>query len=406
MVEHLSRYLERSGMDTWYAPRDIRAGGAWPEAIHEAIRSCSAVVLLFCQKADESMEVERELSLASRYKKPVFWLRLERVEPDKLGYFLTMAQWLDWLDMRDDTLEKLVRDLKATTERGERVLAGPEGGSAWDMDQSWAKGLLTFASERDAAECAARVYFTMGQRRPDSSLVLPTGRSATVLFRAMLRIAGEYEGCPFGQAQLLSDTETFGVWQEHESSRTRHIRDSLLRPLEQRGQAPAPEQLHLLSGIYMQEDPVKAAERTLRAWPPAVHGLSVSPTGEMLGYEVGTYNDMDEILDDTPRVVEIGERGKKYIDPNQPSRSILTLGIGSMLASEVLLVLLFDAQKAPILKRLFTGPMTAGIPATLLRRHPNAYILTTSRIARDAELDGLCRPQTDPKEAARWILDR
>ena len=105
LVEHLSRYLEKNNIDTWYAPRDIPAGADWPNEIENAISNCSAFVLLFCAMADSSQQVKRELALADKYKRPVFWVKIENVEPNNLGYFLTATQWLDWLDNRDDTLE-------------------------------------------------------------------------------------------------------------------------------------------------------------------------------------------------------------------------------------------------------------------------------------------------------------
>ena len=89
LAAHLSKYMENHGVKAWYAEKSIRSGEQWDEAIHNAIKDCRAVVLLFCASADASIQVKRELSLADKYKKPVFWLRVERVEPNNLSSFLT-----------------------------------------------------------------------------------------------------------------------------------------------------------------------------------------------------------------------------------------------------------------------------------------------------------------------------
>ena len=388
-------------------PRDIPAGADWPNEIESAIKSCSSFVLLFCAKADSSQQVKREMALADKYHKPVFWVKIENVEPNNLGYFLTATQWLNWLDNRDDTLEQLVADIydiektAIPSEAAEPV----DDGCIFKREGSWAKGVFAFPSDRDAAECAARVYFDMAQTHPDSTVILPTGRSATMIFRAMNKIVDEYEGCPFGEAHIISDTETFGVWSEHETSRTRHIKDMLIAPLKRKHKEPPEENLHLLSGVYTDNDPVKSAQRTIRLFPPVVHAVSLSPLGEVLAYEVGTYNDIDAIIDDAPRIVEVGEHSKKYIDPNQPSKSILTIGMGTALQSEILLIVAFDIQKASIVNRLFNGPMTAGIPATLLRNHPNAYILTTEKVAAEAKVLDLSCNIKNANEAAKWIIE-
>lgn len=406
LAEHLSRYLEKNDIDTWYAPRNIPTGADWPNEIENAISSCSAFILLFCAKADSSQQVKRELALADKYRKPVFWVKIENVEPENLGYFLTATQWLNWLDNRDDTLEQLVRDiysLEMYEELHDEAMS--INSNAIQRQKSWVKGLFAFSSDRDAAECAARVYFNMAQSHPDSSMVLPTGRSATMIFRAMNKVADEYEGCPFGEAHIISDTETFGVWSEHETSRTKHIKDMLIVPLKRKHKAPPEDQIHLLSGVYTDQDPIKNAQKIIRLYPPAVHAVSLSPLGEILAYEVGTYNDMEEIIDDAPRIVEVGEHSKKYIDPNQPSKSILTIGLGTALQSEVLLIVAFDLQKASIINRLFNGPMMAGIPATLLRNHPNAYVLTTEKVANEAKVLDLASDIKNVKEAAKWIVE-
>lgn len=411
LVAHLAKYLERFGLESWYAPRDIRSGEQWDEAINEAIKKSKAVVLLFCTQADSSRQVKRELSLADKYKKPVFWIRIERVEPNNLSYFLTSTQWFDWLDERDDTLENLVNDIlsldsdSVIKEEGndDKVLHNNVGIQN-QLTSTWAKGIFAFNNDREAAECAARVYFACAQTNPESSLILPTGRSATMLFRAMVRIASEYDGCPFGETHLISDTETFGVWSEHETSRTKHIKDMLIAPLKRLKKEPSEDQLHLLSGVYTDSDPIKSAQKIIRLFPPVVHAVSVSPVGEILAYEVGTYNEIEEIIDDAPRIVEVGEHSKKYIDPNQPSKSIISIGLGTALSSEILLVLAFDMQKANILNRLFNGPMTAGIPATILRNHPNAYILTTDKVAHEAKIDGIITNSITPQEATERIV--
>lgn len=349
------------------------------------------------------------MSLADKYKKPVFWLRVERVEPNNLSYFLTSTQWLDWLDCRDATLGKLVYDLLSLDNTNFREMDNnhlPTENEAYNVPtfNDWTKEILAFETDREAAECAARVYFSLANQNPDSSVILPTGRSATHLFRAMIRVADEYKGCPFGDAHIISDTETFGVWSEHETSRTRHINDMLIRPLEKLNKTPNDEHVHLLSGIYTDSDPVKKAQKVIRMYPPVVHGVSVSPVGEILTYEVGTYNEAEEIIDDSPRIVEVSQHSKKYIDPSQPSKSIITIGLGTALSSSVLLILAFDIQKANILNRLFMGPMTAGIPATLLREHRNAYVLTTQATAFEAKIEDKVIKDKTAKEAAEWII--
>lgn len=397
-------------MESWYANQNIRSGEDWDYAINLAIQDCDALVLMFCSEADSSRQVKRELALADKYRKPVYWLRVERVEPNKLSYFLTSTQWLDWLDMRDTTLEKLIEDISNMNEERQNShypISNDTQGTISPTQlprEVWAKGVIALDTDSDVAKCVAQVYFHMARSYPDSSIILPTGRSGTKLFRAMNRLADDYVGSPFGDAIIISDTETFGVWDGHDTSRTRHIKEMLIEPLSKKGKSPDVSQLHLLSGIYTSKDPVKEAQKTLRMYPPSMHAISVSPLGEIIAYEVGTYNDINEIIDDGPRILEVGMHSKKYIDPNQPSKSILSVGLGTSLSASILLVLALDVQKATIVHRLFNGPITAGIPATLLRYHPNAYLMTTKAVAKEAGITDLITELNGSKEAAEWIV--
>ena len=65
-------------------------------------RSCAlcaqarAMVLVFSEAANNSDEIKKELSLASRYHVPVLALRIEDVEPsDAFAYELSTRQWID-----------------------------------------------------------------------------------------------------------------------------------------------------------------------------------------------------------------------------------------------------------------------------------------------------------------------
>lgn len=330
------------------------------------------------------------------------------------AYVKELQQTLEVLNMIGEFL-MLVRDannpkpMTAVEKIKDKILTPTVSGTVHNttlnsMKSDWTKGVFAFYKDSDAAECAARVYFSMIKKYPDSSIILPTGRSAALVFHAMVRIASEFDGCPFGAAHLISDTETFGVWNEHENSRTKRICDILINRLKPLGKSPAAEQLHLLSGVYTDSDPVKNAQKVINMFPPSVHAVSVSPLGEILAYEVDTYTDIDEIIYDAPRIVEVGEHSKKYIDPHQPSKSIISIGLGTALSASMLLILVFDIRKANILNRLFTESMTAKIPATLLRNHPNAFVLTTERIAHEAKIEDIVIGKMNSKEAAERIM--
>jgi len=88
--------LERRGVECWIAARDVAPGENYQEAIVRALRGADAMALVFSGAANDSDEIKKELSLASRYGTPVIALRIQDVEPtDAFAYELSTRQWID-----------------------------------------------------------------------------------------------------------------------------------------------------------------------------------------------------------------------------------------------------------------------------------------------------------------------
>lgn len=106
-AEHVERALNAKGVQCWIAPRDIEPGEQWDVAIRQAIAQTDAMLLLFCSSSEKSKQVKRELILADQLGKSIIPLRLERIDPGQLSYHLADSQWIDWLEQRDEVIERI-----------------------------------------------------------------------------------------------------------------------------------------------------------------------------------------------------------------------------------------------------------------------------------------------------------
>jgi tetratricopeptide (TPR) repeat protein len=101
--------IERRGITCWISCRDVRPGDNYQEAIVRAIRNARAMVLVFSEAANNSDEIKKELSLASRHHLPVMALRIEEFEPsDAFAYELSTRQWIDAFEGWDNSIDLLV----------------------------------------------------------------------------------------------------------------------------------------------------------------------------------------------------------------------------------------------------------------------------------------------------------
>jgi TolB-like protein/Tfp pilus assembly protein PilF len=109
--------IERRGAQCWISTRDVPPGENYQEAIVRALREARAMVLVFSEAANNSDEIKKELSLASRYHVPVMALRIEDVEPsDAFAYELSTRQWVDAFEGWDRSIDSLMQRIGQTGE--------------------------------------------------------------------------------------------------------------------------------------------------------------------------------------------------------------------------------------------------------------------------------------------------
>jgi hypothetical protein len=105
--------LEAHGYKCWIAPRNIRAGHDYADAIIKGIHESKCMVLILSAAANESPFVHREVERAVSANKMVFPMRIQEVLPSPaLELFVSSAHWIDaWKGNLDDHVAVLLRDL-------------------------------------------------------------------------------------------------------------------------------------------------------------------------------------------------------------------------------------------------------------------------------------------------------
>jgi TolB-like protein len=95
-ADALCASLERRGLRCWIAPRDVRPGALYADAIVRALNGSKALVLLLSQYSVASTHVGKEIERASSKRRPIITLRLDAAPlTPALEYFLSESQWVD-----------------------------------------------------------------------------------------------------------------------------------------------------------------------------------------------------------------------------------------------------------------------------------------------------------------------
>lgn len=127
VAEAVCSRLEADGLRCWIAPRDIRPGHEWAEAIIDGINACRLFVILVSASSNVSRQVLREVERAVSKGLPVIPVRVEDVALSKaLEYFLSAAHWLNAYTPPFDThLAHLSATLRGLQNPTPRPSAGP-----------------------------------------------------------------------------------------------------------------------------------------------------------------------------------------------------------------------------------------------------------------------------------------
>jgi TolB-like protein len=88
--------LEQHGIQCWIAPRDVKPGAQYADAIVRAINEAKTLVLVLSHSAVGSSHVGREIERAASKHKQIIALKIDAaLLTPALEYFLSESQWID-----------------------------------------------------------------------------------------------------------------------------------------------------------------------------------------------------------------------------------------------------------------------------------------------------------------------
>jgi TolB-like protein/tetratricopeptide (TPR) repeat protein len=95
-ANEVCQFLESREAACWIAPRDVKPGAQYADAIVRAIGESKAVVLMLSGSAVASPHVGREIERAASKHKPIIAFRIDAAAlSPALEYFLSESQWID-----------------------------------------------------------------------------------------------------------------------------------------------------------------------------------------------------------------------------------------------------------------------------------------------------------------------
>ncbi len=95
-VHDVSSKLQELGFDVWMDIKNLHGGKLWRPELVQAIRECDAFLIFISVTSMQSVNVRREVDLASEKGKKIIPIRLDAIDiVQELQFQLAGIQWLD-----------------------------------------------------------------------------------------------------------------------------------------------------------------------------------------------------------------------------------------------------------------------------------------------------------------------
>jgi hypothetical protein len=127
VADALVATLEKAQLRCWYAPRDIRPGKVYGDAILDGLRNSRALVVIVSASSIASQQVLREVERAVHYGLTVVPFRIEDIKmTGSMEFFLSVPHWLDALTPPlESHLTRLVEAVRGVLASTTRLAAEP-----------------------------------------------------------------------------------------------------------------------------------------------------------------------------------------------------------------------------------------------------------------------------------------
>lgn len=230
--------------------------------------------------------------------------------------------------------------------------------------------ILIHQTQATATDCAATMIAARLNWQPDVVLGLATGGTMEAVYANLIarHAAGQVS---FARATSFNLDEYVGLSGDHPCSYWHYMRDKLFDHVDM-----DPARAFLPHGDAA--DPAAEAAR----YEAAIAGagdIGLQLLGLGLNGHIG-FNEPTSSLSSLTRIKTLTQstrdaNARYFDDPEDVPRLAITMGIGTILRAQEVVLLAYGADKADIVAQMIEGPVAAACPASVLQMHRKVTIV-------------------------------
>ena len=206
--------------------------------------------------------------------------------------------------------------------------------------------------------------------KEDSVLGLATGSSPIGTYKELVKMNMEGR-IDFSKITTVNLDEYRGLPRSNDQSYYYFMNDNLFNHVN-----IDKERTHVPNGMV--EDAEKECA-DYEALIKEVGGVDLQLLGLGHNGHIG-FNEPSEEFDKVTHCVDLQEstieaNKRFFASIDDVPRQAYTMGIGTIMSAKKILVVVSGADKAEIVKKAFTGPVTPHVPASILQMHPDVTVI-------------------------------
>lgn len=228
--------------------------------------------------------------------------------------------------------------------------------------------IRTYRNEKEIGEAAGKIICDFVNSKPDCVLGFATGASPVPTYDY---ITEQYKA---GKVSM-KDITTFNLDEycdlpkEHKNSYYSFMFENLFSRVD-----IDPAKVNFLDGNAEEKaESARYAEAIKNAGGIDIQILGIGRNGHIAFNEPS-----DEFTDEAWKVTltqSTIDANSIYFDDIPMPHYAMTMGIGSIMRSKKIILIATGASKAEAVRDMINGPVTPGLPASILQQHPDTVIL-------------------------------
>lgn len=241
-----------------------------------------------------------------------------------------------------------------------------------------------------AANLAAALIAKELRAKPHLVLGLATGRTMEIVYEGLVRMHKE-EGLDFSLCRTFNLDEYIGLPATHEGSYRYYMNHHLFSRIniDRRN-------THLPDGMAKDLD---AECRNYESRIQECGGIDLQVLGIGRAGHIGFNEPLSALRSRTREkaltATTVAQNSHLFKKPDEMPRRALTMGVGTILESEHILMLVTGEEKADVLSKAVEGPITSMVSATALQLHAHCRVV----------VDEAAASKLQARDYYRWIFD-